>query len=158
MGLRNHFADYPEFILEFEQNAQSILNEVEQTCKKMSVEHKVYHGERIGAYEYRIRVQGVPIYARGVIVGYDGYLEFGHLSLCQGEWEYNPVCQERLYSKDGKIFLGEKEIIPGRHSLIPYINKIIETTVQEKRVLAYCPDSKTWQFTDRQVKMDCAVE
>lgn len=150
MGLRNHFADYPKFILEFERNAKEVLDEVEDTCKKMMEDHKVYRGERVGAYEYRILVQEVPLYARGVIIGYRGYLEFGYLSLCEGEWVHNYVCKEELASEGEQIILGGKGLMPGRHSLIPYINKIIETTVAKQKVLVYSPIEKTWHFTDCQ--------
>ncbi len=148
MGLRNHFIDYPEFVMQFEQDAKRIMDEVEEACARITVEHQVYSGERLGPYEFRISVQGVPVYARAVIIGYDGYLEFGYLSLLQGEWVYNSVSREKLSSKDTGIYLGGKEIRPGRHSLIPYINRVIESTLSVRRTLAYCPKNKTWYFTE----------
>lgn len=150
MGLRNHFADYPEFVMAFELHAKSIMDEVEETCQKMNVEHKVYCGERINDFEYHIKVQGVPLYVRTVIIGYDGYLEFGYLSLCDERWVHNYVCKEQLSENAGKIYLGKRELTPGRHSLIPYINKIIDTTVKGRNILAYCPTHKTWHYTECQ--------
>lgn len=148
MGLQNHFVDYPEFVLQFEQDAKRIMDEVEAACERLSVEHDVYGGERVGDYECRISVKGVPLYARAVIIGYDGYLEFGYLSFSQGEWVHNCVSQEKLSSSDTGICLGGKELLPGRYSLIPYINKVIESTLSGKRTLAHCPTNKTWYFTD----------
>lgn len=127
---------------------KSSWTRLKRYCERITVAHEVYSGERVGDYECRIRVQGVPLYARAVIIGYDGYLEFGYLSRAQGEWVYNCASQEKLSFSDTGIFLDGKELRLGRHSLIPYINKVIELTLSAKRTLAYCPINKTWYFTD----------